>query len=151
MPKIFNTSWGAVLLATLAFYMVGFVWYAFLFQEIYLAASGLTAEQTEKIAADKGIMMLVWGLLITLAQALGLLWVLNLAGAKRLSTSLNITFWLFTMIAAPLLAYNCLYGTYPLSGILVDYGHILLGWLAMGAIYAAFRGKDKIELKEPTS
>ena len=151
MPKIFNTSWGAVLLATLAFYMIGFVWYAFLFQDIYLAASGLTAEQTEKIAADKGIMMLVWGLLITLAQALGLLWVLNLAGAKRLGTSLKITFWLFVMIGAPLLAYNCLYGTYPLSGILVDYGHILFGWLAMGAIYAAFRGKDKLELKEPSS
>ena len=59
MPKIFNTSWGAVLLATLAFYIVGFVWYAFLFQEIYLAASGLTAEQTEQLGADKGIMMLV--------------------------------------------------------------------------------------------
>ena len=25
MPRIFNTSWGAVLLATLAFYMVGIV------------------------------------------------------------------------------------------------------------------------------
>ena len=145
MPRIFNTSWGAVLLATLAFYMVGFVWYGFLFQDLWLAASGMTEEQTMVIAENKGAMMFVWGLLLTLAQALGLLWVLNLAGAKRLAASLKITFWLFVMIAAPLLAYTCLYGTYPLEGILMDYGHILLGWLAMGAIYAAFRGKDKID------
>ena len=145
MPRIFNTSWAAVLLATLAFYMVGFVWYGFLFQDLWLASSGMTEEQTMVIAENKGAMMFVWGLLLTLAQALGLLWVLNLAGAKRLAASLKITFWLFVMIAAPLLAYNCLYGTYPLEGILMDYGHILLGWLAMGAIYAAFRGKDKID------
>ena len=145
MPRIFNTSWGAVLLATLAFYMVGFVWYGFLFQDLWLAASGMTEEQTMVIAENKGAMMFVWGLLLTLAQALGLLWVLNLAGAKRLAASLKIAFWLFVMIAAPLLAYTCLYGTYPLEGILMDYGHILLGWLAMGAIYAAFRGKDKID------
>ena len=145
MPRIFNTSWAAVLLATLAFYMVGFVWYGFLFQDLWLASSGMTEEQTMAIAENKGAMMFVWGLLLTLAQALGLLWVLNLAGAKRLAASLKTTFWLFVMIAAPLLAYTCLYGTYPLEGILMDYGHILLGWLAMGAIYAAFRGKDKID------
>lgn len=145
MPRIFNTSWAAVLLATIAFYMVGFVWYGFLFQDLWLAASGMTEEQTMVIAENKGAMMFVWGLLLTLAQALGLLWVLNLAGAKRLAASLKIAFWLFVMIAAPLLAYTCLYGTYPLEGILMDYGHILLGWLAMGAIYAAFRGKDKID------
>ena len=50
------------------------------------------------------------------------------------------------MIAAPLLAYACLYGGYSAAGILVDYGHILVGWLAMAAIYALFRGKDKIEV-----
>ena len=145
MPRIFNTSWAAVLLATIAFYMVGFVWYGFLFQDLWLASSGMTEEQTMVIAENKGAMMFVWGLLLTLAQALGLLWVLNLAGAKRLAASLKTAFWLFVMIAAPLLAYTCLYGTYPLEGILMDYGHILLGWLAMGAIYAAFRGKDKID------
>lgn len=148
MPKIFNTSILAVLLATLAFYMIGFAWYGFLFQDIWLASSGMTQAETEAMAQAQGAMMFVWGLLITLAQALGLLWVINLAGAKRLPACLSAAFWLFTMIAAPLLAYACLYGGYNLQGILVDYGHILLGYLAMGAIYAAFRGKDKLEIGE---
>lgn len=145
MPKIFNTSWLAVILATLAFYMIGFVWYAFLFQDIWLAASGMTLAETEAMAEAQGGMMLVWGLIITLTQALGLLWAINLAGAKGLPKCLEIAFWLFLMIAAPLLAYGCLYGGYSLTGILVDYGHILVGWLAMATIFAFFRGKDKIE------
>ena len=92
MPKIFNTSWLAVILATLAFYMIGFVWYAFLFQDVWLAASGMTLAETEAIAEAQGPMILVWGLLITLAQALGLLWVINLAGAKTLTKCLEIAF-----------------------------------------------------------
>jgi len=146
VPKIFNTSWLAVLLATLAFYMIGFAIYGFLFQDMWLAASGMTLAETEAMSQAQGPMMFVWGLLITLAQALGLLWVINLAGAKRLSASLKTAFWLFIMIAAPLLAYQYLYGGYSLQGILLDYGHILLGWLAMATIYAIFRGKDKVEL-----
>ncbi|MEP4051015.1 MAG: DUF1761 domain-containing protein [Litorimonas sp.] len=145
MPKIFNTSWLAVILATVAFYMVGFVWYAFLFQDIWLAASGMTLAETEAMAEAQGAMMFVWGLLITLAQALGLLWVINLAGAKRMPKCLEIAFWLFLMIAAPLLTYACLYDGYSLNGILVDFGHILIGYLLMAAIYAVFRGKDAVD------
>ena len=146
MPKIFNTSWLAVILATIIFYLIGFVWYGFLFEELWLSEAGMTAEQADAAMAAKGAMVFVWGLLITLAQALGLLWVINHAGAKRLPACLKTAFWLFFMIAAPLLAYACLYGGYSLQGIMLDYGHILIGWLAMAGIYAAFRGKDKIEV-----
>jgi len=145
MPKIFNTSWLAVIIATAAFYMIGFAWYAVLFQDIWLAASGMTLAETEAMAEAQGPMMFVWGILITLAQALGLLWVIDRMGAKRLPKCLEIAFWMFLMFAAPLLAYSCLYGGYSLSGILVDYGHILVGWLVMALIYALFRGKDRID------
>ena len=144
MPKIFNTSWVAVIVATLVFYMIGFAWYGFLFQDIWLAASGMTLEQTQAMAEAQGAMMFVWGLFITLAQALGVLWAINLAGAKRLPACLKTAFWLFLMIAAPSMAYACLYGGYSLQGYLVDFSHLLVGYLAMAAIYAAFRGKDAI-------
>lgn len=146
MPKIFNTSWLAVILATIVFYMIGFALYGFLFQDVWLEASGFTLEQTEAMAAAQGPMMFVWGLLITLAQALGLLWVINHAGAKTVGGCLTIAFWLFLMIGGPLLAYACLYGGYSLSGILLDYAHIWLGWSAMAVIYALFRGKDATEV-----
>lgn len=138
MMKIFNTSWLAVLLAALAFYIVGISWYGFFFQEIFLAASGISAAEME---ANSSPMMMVWGVIITIAQALGLLWIIDKSGAKGLSACLSTAFWLFTMIAAPLLAYRCVYESYSLSGTLVDYSHILLGYLAIAAIYAFFRGR----------
>jgi hypothetical protein len=55
MPKIFNTSWLAVLLATFAFYMISFVWYDLLFQDIWLAASGMTLAETEAMAEAQGV------------------------------------------------------------------------------------------------
>jgi len=148
MPKIFNTSWLAVLLATLAFYLIGFAIYGFIFQNVWLEAANMTAEEADAMAQAQGPMMFVWGLLITMAQALGLLWVINLAGAKRLPACLKTAFWLFLMISAPIMTYACLYQGYTLHGILVDFAHILFGYLAMAAIYAAFRGKDKVEIGE---
>ena len=107
VPKIFNTSWLAVFLATIVFYLIGFTVYGILFHDIWLAASGMTQAQTEALAQAQGPMIFVWGLLLTIAQALGLLWVLSLAGATRLGSCLSCAFWLFMTICAPLLAYNC--------------------------------------------
>ncbi len=144
MPKIMNTSWLAVLLATIVFYMVGFIWYGMLFEAQWLEASGMTKAQAEANMEALGAMVFVWGLLVSLGQALGVLMVINLAGAKRLPACLKVTFWLFVTIAAPIMAYACLYGSYSLSGYIVDFTHLLVGYLAMAAIYAAFRGKDAI-------
>ena len=148
MPKIFNTSWLSVILATVAFYMVGFIWYGFIFQEAWLSAAGMSLEESEAMAKSQGAMMFVWGLLVTLGQAIGVLMVLHLAGAKRLPACLKTVFWLVVTIVAPLLAYASLYQGYSLNGYLIDLSHILIGYLAMAGIYAAFRGKDKVTLGE---
>lgn len=139
MPKIFNTSWLAVILATLAFYMVGFAIYGAIFTDAWMEAANMTQAQAEALAEQQGAMMFVWGLLITLGQALGLLWVIDKMGARSIGASVNIAFWLFVMLAAPLLAYAVLYQGYGAQGILIDYLHILLGWTVMAVIYSLFR------------
>lgn len=143
MPKIFNTSWLAVILATIAFFALGAVWYGMLFEAAWLAAEGITAEIAEARMAETGMgKWLFFALLITLGQAIGLLMVLHLAGAKRLPASLKYTFWLVVTIVAPILAYANVYSAYSLSGFLIDAGHLMIGYLIMAAIYAGFRGKD---------
>lgn len=141
-----NTSWLSVLLATAAFYMIGFVWYGFLFSDAWLAAANMTAEQADASAASKGAMMFVWGLLITFAQAIGVLMVIHHRGAKRLPACLKAAGLLFITIAAPLLTYAALYQDYGSQGLWIDYGHILIGYMVMAAIYAAFRGKDAVDV-----
>ncbi|WP_189497654.1 DUF1761 domain-containing protein [Algimonas arctica] len=142
MPKIFNTSWIAVIVATVAFFMFGWLWYGMLFEEAWLAAEGITQEIAETRMADTGMgQWLFFALLITFGQAVGLLMVLHLAGAKRIATCLTYAFWLVVTIVGPVLAYQCVYSGYSLSGFLLDFGHMLIGYLIMAAIYAAFRGR----------
>jgi len=146
MPKIFNTSWLAVIAATIAFFILGSLWYGLLFADPWQAASGVTEAMAEARMAEMGMAMwLFYALLITFAQAIGLLMVLNLAGVKRLPASLKTAFWLVITIVAPVLAYACIYTGYSLTGFLIDFGHMLVGYLIMAAIYSAFRGKDAVD------
>lgn len=143
MPKIFNTSWIAVIVATVAFFMFGWLWYGMLFEEAWLAAEGITQEIAAARMAETGMgQWLFFALLITFGQAVGLLMVLHLAGAKRMPASLKYAFWLAVTIVGPVLAYQSVYSGYPLSGFLIDIGHLLIGYLIMATIYAAFRGRN---------
>ncbi|MEM7730441.1 MAG: DUF1761 domain-containing protein [Pseudomonadota bacterium] len=146
MPKIFNTSWLAVILATIAFYALGAIWYGVLFSDAWMAAEGLTQETADALMAETGMASwLGFSLLITLAQAIGLLMVLHLAGATRLATSLRYAFWLVVTVVLPVVAYASVYTGYPWNGFLIDAGHMLLGYLIMAAVYAAFRGRGAID------
>ena len=146
MPKIFNTSWLAVILATIAFFMFGWLWYGPIFGDAWMAAEGITQEFANARLEEMGMgVWLFFVLLITLAQAIGVLRVLHLAGAKRLPASLKYAVWLIVTIVAPVIAYACVYKAYPLSGYLIDFGHLLIGYLIMSAIYSAFRGRDRVD------
>ena len=146
MPKLFNTNIMAVLLATIVFFMFGWVWYGPLFSEVWLAAEGITQEVANKRLEEMGLATwLISALLLTLGQAVGVLMVIHLAGAKRLPACLKAAFWLAVTIALPLLAYASVYSGYPWSGFFIDAGHILIGYLLMAALYAAFRGKGSMD------
>lgn len=146
MPKIFNTSWLAVIAATIAFFAFGAIWYGPLFGEIWMAAEGITEEMAEARMAEMGMAMwLIFALLITLGQAIGVLMVLHIAGAKRLPASLKYAFWLCVTIVLPILAYASIYSGYPLNGFMIDAGHLLIGYLIMASIYAVFRGRGAVD------
>lgn len=60
------------------------------FEDIWLAASGMASAEIDSMADAQGPMMLLWRLLITLAQALGLLWVKNIAGQSACQSVLKL-------------------------------------------------------------
>ena len=71
MPKFFGSNIISLVLATIAFYMLGFLWYSFLFVDQWMHLTGITATDALVRGEQLGAMMYVWGLLITLAQVLG--------------------------------------------------------------------------------
>ena len=144
MPKIFNTSWLAVILATFVYFGLGAIWYGPLFGEAWMDGTGITEEIAQASYEEKGAMMWVGAILLTLGQAIGVLMVLQHVGAKRLAASLKAAFWLTVTIAWPILAYATVWQTIPLSGFLIDAGHMLVGYLMMAGIYSRFRGKNAV-------
>lgn len=144
MPKIFGTNILGILLATVAFFMVGFVFYGLLFVDEWMATNKLAQADADAYAAKMGAMMYVWGLLITLIQVLGIAYVLNHAGASKLLTCAKIGAMLAILFTLPVLAYDHLYAGKSLMGLEIDFGHVLIGYVVAAAVLSFFRGKDAI-------
>jgi len=141
MPKVFNTSWLAVILATLSYFMFGWIWYGLLFDDIWMASSGITEAMAQANMDEKGGMIWVGAIAMSLGQAIGVLMMIHHRRARSFVACLIATFWLIVTIGLPILAYTSVWGTIPLSGFLLDAGHMLVGYLMMAAIYSLFRGK----------
>jgi len=144
MPKIFGTSLTGILLATVVFYMLGFLWYGILFSDMWMAANDITEAAAEAHAAKLGVMMWIGGILITLLQVLGLAYILNHANASMLGTCVKIGAVIAVLIALPILLYAHIYAGVSHQAVLLDFAHMLIGYVLVGAVLSFFRGKDAI-------
>lgn len=145
MPKLHNTSLLGILAATLALYFVGFIWYGLLFADAWMALSGMSEAQAEARNAALGPMMFVYGLLISLAQVVGLNWLINWAGASRWRKCIEVALVVATFISFPVLLYGWLYEGHSFAGDILDLGHLAIGYALAGLVLAVFRGKDAID------
>ena len=144
MPKIFGHSLLAIILATIIFYMVGFAIYGFLFSEQWMTYAGMT--EAEALARNEalGSMMFVWGLLITLAQVLGIALFLKKANISSAGKGLLKGAILATLFALPVMTYNWLYQGISANLLGLDYMHLLIGYSLVGAVLGFFRGKSDV-------
>ena len=142
MPKIFGTNLLGIVLATLAFYMVGFLIYGILFGEAWMDYAGMTEADANARNAELGAMMFVWGLVITLVQVLGISYVLQQAGASVLGTCAKIGAILATCFALPVMAYNWLYQGSSINLLGLDFAHLLLGYVLAASVMSFFRGAE---------
>jgi len=144
MPKIFGTNLLGILAATVLFFLLGWLWYGVIFEDMWLALMGVSKEAAAAAEAEAGPMMLVWGFLITLLQVLGLAYILHHASASLLVTCVKIGAIVAVLLALPLIAYNTLYGDAPTALLGLNFVHILIGYIISCAVLSFFRGKDAI-------
>lgn len=145
MPKIFGTNLLGILAATVAFYIVGMLIYGILFSEQWMHLNDVTVEAAKARGESMGIMMYVWGFLITLMQVLGISYVLHQSSASRPLTCAKIAAILAVLIALPIMLYGWLYLGKNLHAIGFDLMHILIGNVVVGVVMSFFRGKDAID------
>ncbi len=142
MPKLFGSSLVAILVASIVFYMVGFMIFGVLFGEQWLALVEMTEEDALARNAELGAMMYVWGFGITLVQVIGLAWVMNHVGASEIGTSLKVGATIAVLLALPIFGYNWLYEGRAAGAVGLDFVHLLVGYSLACAVLGFFRGKD---------
>lgn len=144
MPKIFGTNLLGILAAGIAFWLLGFLIYGILFHAQWLEFNGISEADAMARMKSMGAMMYVWGLAISIVTAFGLAFILNHAGASKLSTCAKITGMVALLLVLPGLFAAWLYEGRTINAVLMDFGHLLVGYVLMGVILSFFRGKDAI-------
>lgn len=127
-------NWLAVVVATLAFFAVGAIWYTALFGRIWQREVGLSDEQ---LTGGRN-MMLVMGTCFAL-EFIVCLTVGHMFDFLEPSdrAKMMITLGLALGVMAPAVGINYLYQRKSLTLFLIDAGHFLAGMAAVGAVFVA--------------
>ena len=125
-------NWLAVVVATLAFFAVGAIWYTALFGKIWQREVGLSDEQ---LSGGRN-MMLIMGTCFVLefivCLTVGHMFDF-LAPSDR--AKMMIAVGLALGVMAPAIGINYLYQRKSLKLFLVDAGHSIVGMAAVGAVF----------------
>lgn len=154
MPRLAGVHILGLVLAALAIFFVGFIWYGLLFTEPWMNANGLffvddaktsmqwlTADGLNTVSADAGPDPMVMGLgfLLSLVLAFGIGWHMKQKGITKLATAVLFALWLSLLIGVPLMAYDFVYTPgFHLAGFLVDASHTVVTFIVGAAVLSFF-------------
>ena len=130
-----GVNWIAVAVATVVFEVVGFVWYAVVFKDAWVAAGGSTHMNLSQGAAY-GL-----GLLNTIVIMTGLAWLLGRLGRTGLMASVGgaLAAWLFFDFTTMSLDY--LYEGQSAALVQINIGEQLVSYLLAGVIFGLLPAK----------
>lgn len=133
MPKL---SLPGVLAATAVFWVIGFLWYGVFFNGAWMTAEGVTPADAE----GQSSLWMAPGLLMTLAQVLGLALVLKWKGVYDLGDALRTAAILWALFALPFALYDFVYlPSHNAVSLAIDASHLLAGWAAAAATLSYFK------------
>ncbi len=134
MPKIAGINVLGVLLAAIAMYFIGFIWYGMLFSEAWMAAHGWTEADFE---GQSGTWMAA-GFLIPLILSYGLAWHMKQKNISTPKTAGLFGLWLSLLIGVPLMMYAYVYS--PMHSwelLLIDSSHTVVTFV-IGCLILSF-------------
>lgn len=133
MPKLNAVG---IIVASLAFYFLGFVWYAVLFSDAWMAAHDLTKE-----AADsENPAWMALGAVVTVMQVVGLAIVLKWKGVAGPQDAAMTAVLLWSLFALPFTLYGFAYTPgHDVTLLMIDAGHLFFGWLVSAIVLSLFK------------
>lgn len=136
MPKLFGLNLVGVLAATVAFYVVGMVWYGFAFSDLWMSAAGLTEADFE----GQSPVWMLGGVLVTFAQVVGIGLVLKWKGVGDIGAAIKTALILWLVFALPFVHYAYIYSPdHNSTMLMIDAGHLLVGWVISAIVLSFFK------------
>lgn len=136
MPRIAGLSLTGVAVASVAFYLVGFLWYGLIFNEAWMAAEGVTAADAE----NQSPIWMLGGFLITVMQVIGVGLVLKWRGVKSIGAAAATAVLTWLLFALPFVHYAYVYlPAHNATLLMIDGSHLLVGWLVAAIILAVMK------------
>lgn len=136
MPRLAGVNLLGVLLAGVAIYFVGFMWFAVLFDQYWMEVNGYTLEEIETNFSVP--IFAVGGIVIPLVLAFALGWLMRVAGIKGLVPAMLFGAKVALLVAAPAFAYDFVYSpNHSVAALVLDITHTLTG-LVLGAAVLSF-------------
>lgn len=129
-------NWAAVLVAAIAFYLIGFVIYGMLVpDEAWMAMSGVTEAEMAAVGESRMPFGPLMPIMTSVFMALIFKWGAVDSAGKGVRWALVIAL----ASAVPALLYGWVYGVGPMQMTLIDCAHLLLGHAVVGAILGGWR------------
>ncbi len=142
LPMV-TVNLAAVLVAAIVAFVIGGLWYSpMLFGNLYMKLAGVTQKQINDMK-KKGGMAGMWksylGMFIgTLVMSYVVAHFVQYVGATTISAGIQLGFWLWLGVAAPLQLSAVFWEKQPVKLYLVHTGHVLVSLSIIAAILAVW-------------
>ncbi len=132
-----RVNWPGVAAGTLAAYLVGFVWYGLLFEERWVALSGVDPSKMQ------GGLPMAAGFLAVLLSVFGLDWVIRRTGSLGWFSGGRVGLATALFFGLTVAANDFIYGIKTLGLVPIDFGYILLWFAVAGSIVGGWQRRAK--------
>ena len=141
----------AIFLATIAFTLWGYVWYATIFDDVWQELIQTSEAELIELAVSRGTLQDIFTYLINLAQVLGIFIMLRWSRASTFLSHIKVSLVLSVLIVLPALGNATLFAGTPTFLLLLDFGHFFLGYSGIAfTVFLISRKRDEnLELKKP--
>lgn len=138
---LYLANYWAILVAALATFMIGGLWYSpVLFGKHWMKAVGMTEAQAEEMKKKgEGKKSMFFGFFVGLITAYILGYFIELTAANELYEGLKIAFWLWLGFAATIQIGAVLWEGKSMKLFFINTSYSLVTWLIMGAILAVWK------------
>jgi len=125
----------AIILATIAFTLWGYIWYATIFDDIWQSLISRSETELINLAGRRGPIQYAYIFLISWLHVIGIFISLKWIHANSFKHYMGLSFILSSLIILPAIGNTTLFVGTSFKLLMLDYGHFLFGYAGIALIF----------------